>query len=229
MSSITSTNTSKAFWELKAEQVMDRVFHQASPRGSTDEAQLQDAIEVDVHEALPPPGSGPHPTPRFQNLQSKQWLFVALLLCILGASLGLWQGWNMTQRQLRLERNARLLSDLRNLPSREEPAQTTKTESPPPPPVEEAWMAQLPPLPAIPTTLEDTSTTIQPELPALVGVVQIPGQRGSAIFQQGTSSSNALVGEQIGSSGWRLVAIQSDGAVIERNGMRRRVSIGAGL
>ena len=207
---------------------MDRVFHQASPRGSTDEAQLQDAIEVDVHEALPPPGSGPHPTPRFQNLQSKQWLFVALLLCILGASLGLWQGWNMTQRQLRLERNARLLSDLRNLSPSDEP---TPSASLPTPPVEEAWIAQLPPLPAVPATLEPATSSAQPQpaLPELVGVVQIPGQRGSAIFQQGASSSNALVGEQIGSSGWRLVAIQSDGAVIERNGMRRRVSIGSDL
>ena len=97
--------------------------------------------------------------------------------------------------------------------------------------MEEAWIAQLPPLPAVPAALEPATSPAQPQpaLPELVGVVQIPGQRGAAIFQQGASSSNALIGEQIGSSGWRLVAIQSDGAVIERNGMRRRVSIGAGL
>ena len=112
--------------------------------------------------------------------------------------MGLWQGWSTAQRQLRLERNARLLSDLRNL----SPSASL------PPPVEEAWIAQLPPLPALPAALEPATSSAQPQpaLPELVGVVQIPGQRGSAIFQQGASSSNALVGEQIGGSGWRCFA-----------------------
>ncbi|UPM49531.1 hypothetical protein MY494_09300 [Synechococcus sp. A10-1-5-1] len=226
MSSLRSTNTSKAYWELKAEQVMDRVFHPSPPQASKERSELQEAIEVDVREATPTQASRPTPTARFQSLHSKQWLFAALLLCALGGGVGLWQGWNTAQRQLRLERNARLLSDLRNLKTSEKP---TSSDSLPPPPVEEAWIAQLPPLPAVPAPPEIAATSPQPVLPELVGVVQIPGQRGSAIFQQGTSSSNALVGEQIGSSGWRLISIQSDGALIERNGMRRRVSIGAGL
>ena len=145
-----------------------------------------------------------------------------LILCALGSGLGLYQGWSSAQRQLRLERNARLLSDLRNLTPNKEPA---TSEVLPPPPPEEAWITQLPPLPALPSE----SAAPAEALPELVGVVQIPGQRGSAIFQQGKSSSNALIGEQIGSSGWRLVSIQSDGAVIERSGVRRRVSIGAGF
>ena len=226
MSPLRSTNTSRAYWELKAEQVMDRVFHPSPPQGSKERGELQEAIEVDVREATPTQASRPTPTARFQSLHSKQWLFAALLLCALGGGVGLWQGWNTAQRQLRLERNARLLSDLRNLKTIEKP---TSSDSLPPPPVEEAWIAQLPPLPAVPAPPEIAATSPQPVLPELVGVVQIPGQRGSAIFQQGTSSSNALVGEQIGSSGWRLISIQSDGALIERNGMRRRVSIGAGL
>ena len=220
MSTLRSTNTSRAYWELKAEQVMDRVFHPDSDPAP----ELQETIEVDVREATPTPESSPSKTSLAERLRSRQWVVAAVLLCSLGASVGLWQGWSTAQRQLRLERNARLLSDLRNLSPSDEP--TTST-----PPVEEAWITQLPPLPAVPATLEPATSAAQPQpaLPELVGVVQIPGQRGSAIFQQGASASNALVGEQIGSSGWRLVAIQSDGAVIERNGMRRRVSIGAGL
>lgn len=224
MSTLRSTNTSRAYWELKAEQVMDRVFHPDSDPSP----ELQETIEVDVREATPTPASSAAATSIAERLRTKQWVVAAALLCSLGASVGLWQGWSTAQRQLRLERNARLLSDLRNLSPSDEPAPSASL---PPPPVEEAWIAQLPPLPAVPATLEPATSSAdsQPELPELVGVVQIPGQRGSAIFQQGASSSNALIGEQIGSSGWRLVAIQSDGAVIERSGMRRRVSIGAGL
>jgi len=224
VSTLRSTNTSRAYWELKAEQVMDRVFHPDSAPAP----ELQETIEVDVREATPTPASSAATTSIAERLRAKQWVVAAVLLCSLGASVGLWQGWSTAQRQLRLERNACLLSDLRNLSPSDEP---TPSASLPTPPVEEAWIAQLPPLPAVPAALEPATSSAQPQpaLPELVGVVQIPGQRGSAIFQQGASSSNALVGEQIGSSGWRLVAIQSDGAVIERNGMRRRVSIGAGL
>ena len=215
MGPIRSINTSKAYWELKAEQVMDRVFQPASAQ----QAELNDAIEVDVRETAATEANRTRPILR---LQSRQWLLAGLILCALGSGLGLYQGWTSAQRQLRLERNARLLSDLRNLTPNEEPA---TSEVLPPPPPEEAWITQLPPLPALPSE----SAAPAEALPELVGVVQIPGQRESAIFQQGKSSSNALIGEQIGSSGWRLVSIQSDGAVIERSGVRRRVSIGAGF
>jgi hypothetical protein len=57
----------------------------------------------------------------------------------------------------------------------------------------------------------------------------MPGKPGSAIFQIGSSSSNALVGESIGSSGWKLISAQGDTAVIERGGQRRRVNISSGL
>ena len=215
MGPIRSINTSKAYCELKAEQVMDRVFQPASAQ----QADLNDAIEVDVRETAATEANRTRPILR---LQSRQWLLAGLILCALGSGLGLYQGWSSAQRQLRLERNARLLSDLRNLTPNKEPA---TSEVLPPPPPDEALITQLPPLPALPSE----SAAPAEALPELVGVVQIPGQRGSAIFQQGKSSSNALIGEQIGSSGWRLVSIQSDGAVIERSGVRRRVSIGAGF
>jgi hypothetical protein len=66
-------------------------------------------------------------------------------------------------------------------------------------------------------------------LPELLGVVQIPGKPGSAIFQVGGSSTNALVGEGIGSSGWRLQSASGDSAVIERAGVTRRISISSGF
>ncbi|MFM2080680.1 MAG: hypothetical protein RLZZ219_1362, partial [Cyanobacteriota bacterium] len=65
--------------------------------------------------------------------------------------------------------------------------------------------------------------------PELVGVVQVPGRAGSAIFQVGGSSTNASAGESIGSSGWRLVSTNGESAVIERAGVSRRVSISSGF
>ena len=65
--------------------------------------------------------------------------------------------------------------------------------------------------------------------PQLVGVVQVPGQSGSAIFQIGGSSTSAAVGESIGSTGWRLRSASGDTAVIEKGGEQRRVSISSGF
>jgi hypothetical protein len=65
--------------------------------------------------------------------------------------------------------------------------------------------------------------------PQLVGVVQVPGQSGSAIFQLGGSSTGTAVGESIGSSGWRLRSASGDTAVIEKGGEQRRISISSGF
>ena len=67
------------------------------------------------------------------------------------------------------------------------------------------------------------------DLPQLVGVVQVPGRPGSAIFQVEGSSTSAAAGESIGSSGWRLQPASGDSAVIERNGVQQRISISSGL
>ena len=65
--------------------------------------------------------------------------------------------------------------------------------------------------------------------PQLVGVVQVPGRAGSAIFQVGGSSTSAGVGETVGGSGWRLLSASGDSAVIERGGEQRRLSISSGF
>lgn len=61
--------------------------------------------------------------------------------------------------------------------------------------------------------------------PLLLGVVQVPGQSGSAIFKNGGSSISVVVGERIGSSGWRLQSATGDSVVIERHGISRRLTI----
>lgn len=66
-------------------------------------------------------------------------------------------------------------------------------------------------------------------VPELVGVVQVPGENGSAIFQMGGSSTSAAVGEMIGGTGWRLRSASGESVVIERNGQQQQVSISGGF
>ncbi len=128
-----------------------------------------------------------------------------------------------------------------------------------PPPPSEPWMEELATLPAssappanvlrvpinrriaspAPASAAATSTPSRPggpaspvaaaDLPQLVGVVQVPGRPGSAIFQVSGSSTSAAAGESIGGSGWRLQSANGDSAVIERDGIQRRISISSGL
>jgi hypothetical protein len=55
--------------------------------------------------------------------------------------------------------------------------------------------------------------------------VQVQGRSGAAIFQLGGTTTNVLVGEPIGASGWRLQSASGDSVVIERQGQQRQVSI----
>ena len=176
-------------------------------------------------------------------------------LSLLGSVL-LWRGWTEARQDLRQERNLRLLEGIRSLGS---PAATPPAGGgdglPPPPPAgaTEPWIQELgelearsaaavaplqvplngtlqAPAPAASSTEPSTTATApSASAPELLGVVQIPGKPGSAIFQVGGGSTNALVGESIGSSGWRLVSANGDSAVIERGGVSRRVSISSGF
>jgi hypothetical protein len=252
------TNTSRAYWELKAEQVMDRVFENTSrsspapvytPQPSPappPPPKEQAPIEVDVLEVRRP----------WMRLQPWQLAAVALASFGLLSGLGLWHGWSEARNDLRQERNLRLLEGIRSLEAAPEPSQATapspSTDGLPPPPPNEPWIEELGQLeggastgiaplqvplngtlqtPAPPATASNappasagSSTT-----PELLGVVQIPGKPGSAIFQLGGSSTNAVVGEMIGGSGWKLLSTSGDSAVIERGGTSRRVSISSGF
>jgi len=247
------TNTSRAYWDLKAEQVMDRVFENAgrsntaplhSQRSAPAQSQpaisaAQEPIEVEVREAH-----------WLQRL--KPWQLASTGLACMGllGGLGLWQGWSEARNDLRQERNLRLLEGIRSLGSSSESAATPTApaaEALPPPPPSEPWIEELGQLEArsapsgamaplqvplngtLQAPVSAPIATAAGATPELLGVVQIPGKPGSAIFQVGNSSTNALVGESIGSSGWKLVSTSGDSAVIERGGMSRRVSISSGF
>lgn len=288
MSPKRGTPTSRAYWELKAEQVLNRVFD------------AETAIEVEVLEhpptrisppAPPAPSSGPERQPRAKRTR-RHWpgwmgpqpgLVLAGIgvtgLIAAGGSLLLIGLWSQNQQALRQERNLLLLERLRNLgPVAAEPAASAdgSTTSPteasmaataddglPPPPPSEPWMQELATLPssgapaAAPLRVPVNDRIDSPPPPAsgggsigggssgssgrssnwasgsappqLVGVVQVPGRSGSAIFQVGGSSTSAGVGESIGGSGWRLVSASGDSAVIERGGEQRRLSISSGF
>lgn len=279
--------TSKAFWELKAEQVMDRVF--ADTTGASSVALIDPApIDVVVSEAPPqipvpplPRLTRPAPTPFWQ----KPWLLVLAALALVGitSSVLLWRNWQMANKALDQERNLKMLERLRDLvPPAAEPVAypagvaagiTTATLDPglPPPPLDEPWVQELAPLsggsagpsstarplrvpvsgtitrpapaassggngwsvgdtvggsssskPAASSTAAAPSTGPAPEL---MGVVQVQGSSGAAIFQVGGTTTNVSVGEPIGSSGWRLQSANGDTVVIESQGKQRQVSI----
>lgn len=118
----------------------------------------------------------------------------------------------------------------------------------PPPPPEEPWMQELSTLPSssapaarplqVPLSPRITAgpppearpqgrgtQALGSEPPQLVGVIQAPGQKPTAIFQVAGTSANAGIGETIGSSGWQLRSATGDSVVIERDGNQRRLSI----
>jgi len=245
-----TTNASRAYWELRAEQVMDRVFRPLDgPSGVAADAQQPESIEVEVTEAPARTGTG------------LLWLCGGIAgLALISAGL-LALAWGRANQDLRQERTLQLLQAVRELGgSGERTAQPNPTapqdtaDQAPPPPPSEPWMEQLsaldgggpggvaplqvplngplttpapaalgpPPLPPLPAG----ATAGAPEL---VGVVQSPGRGSSAIFRLNGSFANANSGESIGASGWRLLSTSGDSAVIERGGVSRRVSIGAGL
>jgi len=121
--------------------------------------------------------------------------------------------------------------------------QAVESAAPPPPP-EEPWMQQLSELPqAAPSTapllrvplspklaraLPATSPAAPGPMPQLVGLVAAPGKPGSAIFQIGATSTSVNVGETIGGTGWRLRSTDVESALVEREGVARRLAIVGG-
>ncbi|MEB3176533.1 MAG: type II secretion system protein N [Synechococcus sp.] len=172
-----------------------------------------------------------------QRLSGRPRSLVALLLAAslvsctaAGVALLLWRQWLSARHDLRQERQLQLLERLGPLPSHEAP-------KPEPPaataalgtaaPIRVAIPTHLPPLAPLPAT--DTpaaaSAEAQPR-PELLGVVQVPGQAGSAIFNTSGGSVSSGVGEPIGATGWRLEKLGSDQVEISRNGQRQQLSLG---
>ena len=269
--------TSRAYWELKAEQMLNRVFEPEKPI----DVEVCDAPSIplepqDLTTTPKPAAPAPQANPRSQawiNQLGRQpsWLLAGasvMVMVVAGMALAVVGAWNHSQQAIRQERNMLLIERLRAMGPGTTAAADAATQAaapkpthqvgnlpPPPPGSGEPWMEELATLPAsnapaaavlqvpinsgitspAPAATGGTSSRSSSSgggggsAPQLVGVVQVPGQSGSAIFQLGGSSTSAAVGESIGSSGWRLRSASGDSAVIEKAGEQRRVSISSGF
>ena len=224
--------TSRAYWNLRAEQVMDKVFDQEALNSARPNHLVP--VDVDVHDppAPVPPPAQPNLTP--STTSTTTWLLLTVSgLAVAGA---VNSGWLMSsllqsRSQLDQERNLQMLERLQSQTSAPEPQVMQ-----PPPAAEVAAKdpdPQLSPTPSITPRLALSPVAPQPlpvpaltPMPQLTGVVQGPGGNSSAIFQLDTTSLSAGIGESIGNSGWRLDAITSSGAVISQQGQQRTLSVG---
>jgi Tfp pilus assembly protein PilP len=59
----------------------------------------------------------------------------------------------------------------------------------------------------------------------LVGVLEL-GDRSAALFDIAGNTQRVYVGESIGSSGWTLVSITNQEAIVRRNGDVRSIYVG---
>ena len=224
--------TSRAYWNLRAEQVMDKVFDQEALNSARPNHLVP--VDVDVHDppAPVPPPAQPNPTP--STTSPTPWLLLVVSgLAVAGAVNSGWLISSLLQsrNQLDQERNLLMLERLQTQASAPEP-QVTQA-----PPAAEVAASdpdpQLSPTPSITPRLALSPVAPQPlpvpaltPMPQLTGVVQGPGGNSSAIFQLDTTSLSAGIGESIGNSGWRLDAITSSGAVISQQGQQRTLSVG---
>jgi len=230
--------------------MLNRVFSSEAP------IELEIVEPVPSSSPTPAPSTAPPAATATPKRGQPQVLPVAAAAAGLSSALVMavaWGLWNQQQQALRQERNLVLLERLRNLGPGTQAADAAATgnaaDSDLPPPGE-PWIEELAQLPADGAPAADVlkvpfNTAIgnrapavgvpplpplaSEGLPQLVGVVQSQGRGSSAIFQIGGSSSSAAVGETIAGSGWRLRSVAGEGAVIERGGQVRRLSISSGL
>lgn len=219
-----------ALWDLRAEQVMDRVFIGTEPPPPA------------LPAAAPAPAPAPAPTARRRLMVTGVGLGL-----LVGGMVHLWQTQQRVQLDLQQERQWRMLEQLRTLDAPAAPATPApaplpepvlltpparprvhpprhqeltrrtgpppiRVPVPPPPP-------RLPP-PRLPPALERAPS------PELLGVVQTAGQRDSAIFSTAAGPLSVTAGEGIGSTGWRLLGVTADGVEIGQGNERRSLSLG---
>ena len=92
--------TSTAYWNLRAEQVMDQVFHAAEPSLK--------AVEIQVEPAPDPannPVAAPLPTTRLSIQPWQQLTLVGVTLGALLCSAWLARNWQLSEQALYRERN----------------------------------------------------------------------------------------------------------------------------
>lgn len=216
--------TSRAYWNLRAEQVMENVFARETVT-SPNQPHLV-PVDVDVHEPTPPTTK---PTERHSP---SAWLLPLISgTAVAGVICSSWLVSSLQRSRLELERktNAALIEQLREQVAAQE-SRAEETTTP-----EDASLAiqSLEPL----TMPIQQTLTVEPlgsdqawapmgPIPQLSGVLKGPGGSSSSIFQLGQGSMSAGIGEEIGSSGWVLSEVIESGAVISRNGQRQTLSVG---
>ena len=204
--------TSRAYWNLRAEQVMDNVFDRETVTAPSQPHLVP--VDVDVHEPTT------KPTEPSERRSPSTWLLPLISgIAVAGVICSAWLVSSLQRSRLELERkqNAALIEQLREQVAAQE-SRAEETATP-----EEAALAiqSLEPL----TVPIQQPLTVEPT-PQLTGVVKGPDGSSSAIFQLGQGSVSAGIGEAIGSSGWVLSEVTDSGAVISRNGQRQTLSVG---
>lgn len=198
---------------------MDRVFEPVAPV----------VTKVAEAQAAEAPATRPRLSARPRTLVALL-LAVSLVSCTAaGVALLLWRQWLSARHDLRQERQLQLLERLGPLPSQAPPKAEPPAVAPLPvaAPIRVAIPAELPPLAPLPAAATAAAAEAEPQdLPELLGVVQVPGQAGSAIFNTKGGSVSSGVGEPIGATGWRLDTLGSDQVDISRNGVRQQLSLG---
>ena len=234
--------TSRAYWNLHAEQVLDRVFN--------DDDNILKTVQVQVNPQSKQQEAS-HQSPA--GLSWPQVPLAALGLITIPGSGDLALHWKLSQQALEQEGNIVLIKRLHN----NQLVQSTNNQSKPVPittpqkaakPLSEATSTlneleitalpnasatQLEPITVQLATAMVTSTTsianqapsIAPQ-PLLVDVVHGSNGDGSAIFQLRGLSLSTVPGESIGNSGWTLQSVSANGAVIERSGATQSLSVG---
>ena len=243
--------TSRDYWNLRAERVMDRVFNDGDNILETVQVQVYPQTAQSAQGA-----QGAQTEANTLNLPALTWPQVSLaalgLIAVLGSS-GLALHWRLSQQALEREGNLALIERLRNNQpvqsrnnqSKSAPTTTTQTVTEPlteaTSAADELEITALPnaaatkldpitvPLPTAEfsstASIADQAPSIAPQ-PLLVGVVHAGNGDGSAIFQLGGLSLSTVPGESIGNSGWTLQSVSANGAVIERSGATQSLSVG---
>ena len=215
---------SRAYWNLRAEQVMDNVFDRGTATAPTQPGVVP--VDVDVHEPTTKPSE-----PRERRSPSTWLLPLISGIAVTGVIGSAWLVSSLQRSRLQLERqqSAALIEQLREQVAAQE-SRAQDTAAP-----EDASIAiqSLEPLTVPiqqPLTVEplgsDQALAPIPPVPQLTGVVKGPSGSSSAIFQLGQGSVSAGIGEEIGSSGWVLTDVTDSGAVISRNGQSQTLSVG---
>ena len=105
------------------------------------------------------------------------------------------------------------------------PATPSNVAAAPSPSVTTTPMRPAPAAPAAPSTAGEVPNIAATNTHVLVGLLEL-GDRSAALFEINGTAQRLQLGESIGSSGWTLVSVSNQEAVIRRNGEVRSVYVG---